>query len=64
MYRRALKTVAAAALITSIMGTSVFADDLTTLKSQQQEAQQQGQTQAQPQQQPQPQQTPPPNPKP
>ena len=40
MYRRALKTVAAAALITSIMGTSVFADDLTTLKSQQQEAQQ------------------------
>ena len=35
MYRRALKTVAAAALITSIMGTSVFADDLTTLKSQQ-----------------------------
>mgnify|MGYP004513029835 FL=1 len=40
MYRRALKTVAAAALITSIMGTSVFADDLTTLKNQQQEAQQ------------------------
>ncbi len=36
MYRRALKTVAAAALITSIMGTSGFADDLTTLKSQQQ----------------------------
>ena len=32
MYRRALKTVAAAALITSIMGTSVFADDLTTFK--------------------------------
>ena len=41
MYRRALKTFAAAALITTIMGTSVFADDLDTLKTQQQEAQQQ-----------------------
>ncbi len=41
MYRRALKKFAAAALITTIMGTSVFADDnLNTLKSQQQEAQQ------------------------
>ncbi len=40
MYRRALKTFAAAALITTIMGTSVFADDLDTLKTQQQEAQQ------------------------
>ena len=40
MYRRALKTFAAAALITSIMGTSVFADDLNSLKNQQQEAQQ------------------------
>ena len=33
MYRRALKTFAAAALITTIMGTSVFADDLDTLKT-------------------------------
>lgn len=40
MYRRVLKTVAAAALITTIMGSTVFADDIDSLKNQKQQAQQ------------------------